>query len=75
MTSFTITQHEIHPLIKLMGVAFHSINNNTQPSSIAFTVTDMKHMFKLHDDLYACLDDMERQLQHQIEIEKEKEQQ
>lgn len=71
MTSFTITQDEIHPLIKLMGVAFHSINSNTQPPSITFTLTDMKHMFKLHDELYACLDDMERQAQYQLEIEKE----
>ena len=71
MTSFTITQNEIHPLIKLMGVAFHSINSNTQPSSITFTLTDMKHMFKLHDELYACLDDMERKAEYQLEIEKE----
>ena len=75
MTSFTITENEIHPLIKLMGVAFHSINSNTQPGSITFTVNDMKHMFKLHDELYACLDDMERQAQHQLEIEKHYEEQ
>ena len=35
----------------------------------------MKHMFKLHDELYACLDDMERQAQHQLEIEKHYEEQ
>lgn len=71
MTSFTITENEIHPLIKLMGVAFHSINLNTQPGSITFTLNDMKYMYKLHDQLYACLDDMERRAQHQLEIEKE----
>lgn len=58
---FTIKDKEIHSLFKLIGVAFHSINNGTSPTTINFTTNEIEQMFRLHEDMLRYFEDQERQ--------------
>jgi hypothetical protein len=59
--SFRLNESEVHPLIKLIGVAFHSLNNETNPKGIRFTTNELERMFELHDSLGRFLDYLESQ--------------
>lgn len=56
MATFTLTDQEAHDVIKMLGVAFHSINMGTSPPSIKFRVSELKRIFTLHEHLLSFQD-------------------
>ena len=68
---FRLKESEVHPLIKLIGVAFYAINNDNNPKSIRFTDQELQRMFELHDNLGQYLDYLESQAYNQILTEEQ----
>lgn len=56
MATFTLTDQEAHDMIKMLGVAFHSINMGTSPPSIKFRVSELERIFNLHENLLSYQD-------------------
>lgn len=59
MPRFTISDNQVHTIAKLLGVAFHSLNKGTAPSSIHFTTQELESVFLLHEDMFKYLDHLE----------------
>jgi hypothetical protein len=62
MSHFIIKDKEIHPLIKILGVGFHSILNAINPDSIRISENELNYLFDLQNSLILYLSNEESKL-------------